>query len=195
MIRMMRVMRGMTARHGGGRLVVAAGVALAAFASSCGKDPVERRTVPLTAVARAGLQVPARFQPPANGLLTDAQIDRYVKVRRAAKGRSDEDAARAVGVDPEELAWIRTRVDEALLEADRRRIRTAADEVYGKTIATLRETRKSVRDEKEARSVDEQIAGLERERQAVRRADDVPASVAANSKKVAARRAEIEGRP
>jgi hypothetical protein len=171
-------------------------LAAATAASSCGKGAVERRAAPaVTAVARAGLQVPARFQPPASGLLTDAQIDRYVKVRRAAKGRPDEDAARAVGVDPEELVWIRSRVDEALLEADRRRIRASADEVYGKTIATLRETRKSVRDEKEARNVDEQIAGLERERQAIRRQDDVPASVAANSKKVAARRAEIEGRP
>lgn len=153
-----------------------------------------RRAVPLTAVARAGLQVRAAFRPPADGLLTDAQIDRYVRVRRAAKGRSDEDAARAVGFDPDELAWVRTRVDEALLEADRRRVRAASDEVYGKTIATLRETRRAVHDEKDARALDEQIAGLERERATLRRPDTVSPALAANSKRVAARRADIEGR-
>jgi hypothetical protein len=180
----------------GPRAIFFAPVAAAVLsAASCGKDAAVRRTVPLTAVARAGLQVRAGFQPPADGLLTDAQLDRYVKVRRAAKGRSGEDAARAVGVDPDELAWVRTRVDEALLEADRRRIRAASDEVYGKTIATLRETRKAVKDEKEGRALDEQIAGLERERAALRKADAVPPSVAANAKRVAARRSELETTP
>jgi len=162
-------------------------------AASCGKDAPVQRAVPLTAVARAGLAVRAQFRPPADGLLTDAQIDRYVKVRRAAKGRSDEDAARAVGVDPDEVGWVRARIEEALLEADRRRIRASSDEVYGKTIAALRETRRSVRYEKDARILDEQIAGLERERATLRRADPVPASVAANSRRVAGRRAEIDG--
>lgn len=164
-------------------------------AASCGKDVAARRTVPLTAVARAGLAARPGFQPPADGLLTDGQIDRYVRVRRAAKGRSDEDAARAVGVDPDELAWVRSRIDEALLESDRRRVRAASDEVYGKTIAALKETRRSVRDEKDGRTVDEQIAGLERERATLRRPDTVSPALAANSKRVAARRTEIDRLP
>ena len=48
-----------------------------------------------------GVEEPAvtRFQPPADGLLTDAQLGRYARVRRAAsRGRSDGDSARAVGV-------------------------------------------------------------------------------------------------
>jgi hypothetical protein len=180
----------------GPRILFLAPVAAAVLSvASCGKDATVRKTVPLTAVARAGLQVRIGFQPPADGLLTDAQLDRYVRVSRAAKGRSHEDAARAVGVDPDELAWVRARVDEALLEADRRRIRASADEVYGKTIATLRETRKSVKDEKEGRALDEQIAGLERERAVLRKAEPVPPSVAANAKRVAARRTELEPRP
>ena len=171
-----------------------AGAALAS-AASCGKDEAARRSAPLTAVAQAGVRLRLGFQPPADGLLTEAQIDRYVRVRRAAKGRPDPDAARAVGVDPDEFAWVRARVDEGLLEADRRRIRATSDEVYGKTIAALRETRKAVKEPKEARGLDEQIAGLERERAALRRADDVSPAVVANSRRVAARRAEIEGRP
>ena len=67
--------------------------------------------------------------------------------------------------------------------------------MYAKTIAGLRETRKAVKDPREARGVDEQIAGLEKERAALRRPEEVPPSVMANSKRVAARRAEIEGRP
>ena len=179
------------------RPLAAAAILAAAllWAPSCGKDDAARRRVPLTAVARAGLQVRLGFQPPADGVLTAAQIDRYVRVRRAAKGRPDPEAARAVGVDPDEFAWVRARVDEALLEADRRRIRAASDEVYAKTIAGLRETRKAVKDAREARGVDEQIAGLEKERAALRRPEEVPPSVMANSKRVAARRAEIEGRP
>jgi len=171
--------------------------ALILVLTSCGKDSRELRAVPRTAVARAGagLEGRLRFQPPADGLLTEAQLDRYVKVRRTSKGRSDRDAAGVVGADPDEVAWVRARVDEALLEADRRRIRASADEVYGKTLASLRETRKSVKDEKEGRALDEQIAGLERERAALRKADAVPPAIAANAKRVAARRAELEARP
>jgi hypothetical protein len=165
--------------------------------ASCGQDPREIRAIPRTAVARAGAGLPGRlrFQPPADGLLTDAQLDRYVKVRRATKGRSDDEAAGAVGADPDEVAWVRARVDEALLEADRRRIRASADDVYGKTLASLRETRKSVKDEKDGRALDEQIAGLERERASLRKADAVPPSIVANAKRVLARRAELETKP
>jgi hypothetical protein len=134
-----------------------------------------------------------RFRPPADGVLTDAMLDRFVRVRRAAKGRGEAEAAGAIGADPDEVAWVRARVDEALIEADARRVRTSSDEVYGRTLASLRETRKSVKDAPTARSIDEQIAGLERERVTLRRPSNVSASVAANARKVAARRMELEG--
>jgi hypothetical protein len=98
-------------------------------------------------------------------------------------------------VDPDEVAWVRARVDEALIEADSRRVRAASDEVYARTIASLRETRKSVRDAASARSVDEQIAGLERERATLRRPSSAPPAVIENARKVAARRADLESPP
>ncbi len=151
-----------------------------------------------------------RFEPPADGLLTDAQIDRYVRVRRAARGlsaaqgpptpspaqaprrRSDEEAARAVGVDPEEFVWVRTRILEALVAIDTAQSKSAAEATYARTIASLREAARSVKDRETLRRVEEQIAGLERERGSLKAGDKPPAAVAANARRVASRRAEIE---
>jgi hypothetical protein len=164
-------------------------------APACGNDTPPARRLTRAAAQAARLAVPVVFRPPGDGLLTDAHIERYIRVRRAAKGRTDAQASRAVGIDPDEFAWIRARVAEALLESDRRRVRAASDEVYGKTIASLRETRRGIRDAATARSVDEQIAGLERERASIRRTETVAAAVASNARKVAPRRAELDGPP
>jgi len=158
---------------------------------SSGREELRR----LARQSRASLNATLRFQPPADGVITDAQLERYIRVRRGAKARTDSDSARAVGVDPDEVAWVRARVDEALIEADSRRVRAASDEVYARTIASLRETRKSVRDPATARSVDEQIAGLERERATLRRASAAAPAVVENARKVAARRADLESPP
>ena len=133
-----------------------------------------------------------RFAPPADGIVTDAQLGRYIAVRRAARGRTEADAARALNVDPDEHAWVRARVVEALGALDERRVRTASAETYARTIARLQETRKSVKDPATLRSLDEQIAGLERERAAWRKPEPPPASVAANARRIEKRRAEIE---
>jgi hypothetical protein len=111
----------------------------------------------------------ARFQPPADGLLRPAHIDAYVRVRRAAKGRSDADAARAVGVSPDELAWTRARIVEALVALEADRVRRASLDVYGRTLASLRRTLDSLRDPESARRVQEQLAAIERERDSLRR--------------------------
>lgn len=132
------------------------------------------------------------FQPPADGLLTDAQLDRYIRVRRAFKGRSDEEAARAAGVGRDEFAWVRARIVEALVALDGRRVREASAETYARTIASLKETRRSVKDRETLRTLDEQIAALERERASVKRVESLPAAVAGNLRRVEARRAEIE---
>ncbi|MEP6801690.1 MAG: hypothetical protein ABJC07_07125 [Acidobacteriota bacterium] len=167
----------------------------AGAAAACGRGAPADRLARAAAASTARLAQTAVFRPPADGMLTEAQVDRYVKVRRAAKGRTDAEASRAVGVDPEEFAWVRSRIIEGLLEADRRRVRSASDEVYGRTIASLRETRRAVREASIARSVDEQIAGLERERATLRRAEPVSPALAANARRVAARRGEIDGPP
>lgn len=133
-----------------------------------------------------------QFQPPANRLLTDRHIDVYVKVRRAARDRSEADAARALGVDPDEFAWVRARIVEALVALDEARVRERSSETYARTIASLRQTLKSVRDPQTARTVESQIAGLERERAGMRASDPLPPDVAANARKVAGRQAELE---
>jgi hypothetical protein len=166
------------------------------LAAVCLSTGACERASPRKGVSAPGLPrlpVILRFQPPADGLLTDAQIDRYVRVRRAARGRSDEEAARAVGVDPEELGWVRTRIVEALVALDTSQLRTAAEATYARTIASLREAAKSVKDRAALRRMEEQIAGLERERGSLKAGDKPPAAVAANARRVAPRRAEIEG--
>lgn len=132
------------------------------------------------------------FRPPADGLVTEAELDRYIRVRRAAKGRSDEEAARAVGVDPEEFTWVRARIVEALVALDGRRIHEASAETYARTITSLKNTRKIVKDRETARTIDEQIAALEKERASFKRVEALPANVSSNARRVAARRAEIE---
>jgi hypothetical protein len=166
-------------------------VALALCASAWGCQQSE----PGTAGASASPQVVppvVRFRPPGDGLLTEAQLNRYVRVRRAARGRSDDEAARAVGVDPEEVAWVRARVLEALVYLDTAQVRTAAEGTYTRTIAALRESSKSVKDRETLRRLEEQIAGLERERAGLKPAEPPPGPVAANARRIAPRRAEFE---
>ena len=154
-----------------------------------------KRATPGKGTSEAGVaRIPViiRFQPPADGLLTDAQIDRYVRVRRAARGRSDEEAARAVGVDPEEFGWVRARIVEALVALDTSQLRSSAEATYARTIASLRESAKSVKDRETLHRMEEQIAGLERERGSLKAGDKPPAALAANARRVASRRTEIE---
>jgi hypothetical protein len=133
-----------------------------------------------------------RFRPPADGLLAEGQLDRYIRVRRAVRGRSEEETARAVGVDPEELAWVRSRVVEALVSLDTAQVRTGADGTYARTIAAAREAAKSVKDRETQRRLNEQIVLLERERASLKAPEALPAAVAANARRVAARRADLE---
>jgi hypothetical protein len=186
---------------------------MAVWAVVCVSPVACGRASPRKGTAAAGLpRIPVivRFQPPADGLLTDAQIDRYVRVRRAARGlggtqgpptkplertrelRSDEETARAVGVDPEEFVWVRTRIVEALVALDTSQLKSTAEATYARTIASLREASRSVKDRETLHRMEEQIAGLERERGTLKAGDKPPAAVAANARRVASRRTEIE---
>jgi hypothetical protein len=155
---------------------------------SCRRSKPEQ---PVVSRAPIGL-LPAHFEPPANGLLTDRHLDLYGKVRRAARDRSESDAARALGVDPDEFAWVRARIVEALVALDASRVRDASAQTYTRAITSLRTTLKSVRDARTSRTVEAQIAALERERAGMRPADPLPPALAANARKVAARRSELE---
>jgi len=171
------------------RVRAAAGTALCLLAIACG-SPSPKGEAPKTVLP--GIRPVLRFRPPADGLLTEGQLDRYIRVRRAARGRSEEEAARAVGVDPEELAWVRARVVEALVSLDTAQVRGAADGTYARTIAAVKEATKSVKDGETRRRLNEQIALLERERASLRPPEAPPAPVAANARRVAPRRADLE---
>jgi hypothetical protein len=166
------------------RLVLAAAILVA----GC-RRPEGRASSPAPASLpiAAGRLLPAmRFQPPADGLLTDDQIDRFLRVRRAAKGRTDLEAARALGIPSEEISWTRARVVE------NRRVKESSADVYTRAVATLKEARQITRDPERARTLEEQIANLERMSAELRRAETRPPALAGNMRRVAPRRAEIE---
>lgn len=152
----------------------------------------EKAAEPAPGGAAPALAAPAGFEPPADRLLTARHLDLYVKVRRAARDRSEADAARALGVDSDEFAWVRARIVEAVVAADEARVRAAAAGTYDRTLASLRKTLEAVRDRETARTIQAQIAALERERAGMRGPEALPIDVAANVRLVASRRAELE---
>jgi hypothetical protein len=181
-------------RSSGSRAIFfAAASAVAVAAISCrrtGPAGPTRSAGRATDAAAAALR--AEFEPPADRLLTDRHLDLYVKVRRAAHVRSESDAARALGIDPDEFAWVRARIVEALVALDESHVREESAETYARAIASLKETRRRVRDPQTARTIEAQIAALERERAGLRGTSELPPDVAANSRKIEARRAELE---
>lgn len=168
------------------------------LAGMAGASPLSCRrertapAAPRSPASAAAAALRPHFEPPPDRRLTDRHLDEYVKVRRAARERSEADAARALGIDPDEFAWVRARIVEALVALDETRVRQESSETYGRTIASLRLTLKSVRDPETARTIEGQIAGLERERSGMRAPDALPADVAANARKVSGRRVELE---
>jgi hypothetical protein len=177
----------MTPMHRVGAMLLLAG-AVSPIASCRDRAPVAPAA---DGRAPAGVLQPS-FEPPADRLLTDRHLDLYVKVRRGARDRSEADAARALGEDPDELAWVRARIVEALVALDETRVRQASAATYDRTIASLRTTLKNVRDAQTARTIQGEIAALERERSGMRNPDPLPIDIAANARKVAGRRAELE---
>ena len=165
-----------------------AAAALAAPGLGCRRvDPQN-----LPSVRRLKSSLAPRFSPPATGELTPAQIDLYLRVRRAGRQGSDVEAARALGVDPVEYVWVRSRVIEALAYLDARRVQDGAGEAYARSAAVLREARKETRDPRTASRLDAEIAAVGRESAAARRSDPGLAAGQRNADIVARRRAEID---
>ena len=99
-------------------------VALSATAA-CGRT--ERASAEAVRAVRSRIE--PRFQPPADGRLTDAQIEMYLRVRRASAGAgSDAEAARRLGASPAEFDWVRGRIVDALLALDSRQAAAAVIE-------------------------------------------------------------------
>ncbi len=132
-----------------------------------------------------------RFRPPADGVFTAAQLDAFLRVRRAAGNRTEAQAASALGADPVEIAWVRARIVEALLALEARQVTDAAFESYGGAIARLREARRSTRDPKTAARLEVEIAGLERERASLRKGEPPAPASLKNAARLAPRRAEL----
>ena len=161
------------------------------LSAGCGFACRKLETRELDAVRALRERARPGFQPPADGLLTDAQIEMFLKVRRAAGRRPPSEVARSLGVDPAEFAWVRARITEALVALDARQVGDASYEAYGAAISRLREARRSTRDPKAAARLDAEIVALERERGTLRRSEAASPS-SRNAGRVAARRAELE---
>ena len=162
-------------------------LAVLAAAPGCRKLETRERDAVRALRARAR----PRFQPPSDGLLTDAQVETFLRVRRAAGRRPASEVAIEMGVDPVEFGWIRARIVEALVALDARQVGDGAYESYGAALARLRDARRSTRNPRAAARLDAEIATLERERSTLRHADET-SPAARNATRVAPRRGELE---
>lgn len=185
--------------------LVIAGLFAALAASGCGDDmssgeaPVESR--------RSGTVERESYRPPDDGVLTAAQVERFLKVREAAlrapaaparpgdegisgatEARAAElTAARSLSVPVEEYLWVRERILEAEAAALTAKLNSDVLALLEKTLASLRERRPSAPDDASRKLLDEQIASFEAEAARVRveAGEKEPDSVSANLKVLA----------
>lgn len=172
------------------RVRILAAAALAALASGAACKRIEAPR--LNAVGAFNRVVRPAFQPPTDSLLTPGQVELFLRIRTGARGGSLGEALAAAGADPGEFAWVRARIQEALLALDADRVFAASAESYARGIAAVREARKAARDPKTIARLDAEIATLERERGTLRRPGPGLPSVSRNAALVSRRRGEIE---
>jgi len=148
------------------------------------------------------------YRPPADGILTAAQVEAFLKVREATarllaspggasplegeEGISDATqaraaevrAARSLSVPVGEYFWVRERVLEAEAAAQTAKLNADVLALLEKTLGSLRERRASAADDDSRRLLDAQIASFEAEAVRVRResAEKEPDSIRANLK-------------
>ena len=169
-------------------------------ASSGGNDPLESR--------RPALTEKEGYRPPADAILTAAQVDAFLKVR-AATARSysspggpaplegeegisgatlalaaEMRAARQLSVPPEEYLWIRERILEAEAAAVTAKLNADVLALLEKTLASLKSRRAAAPDEESRKLLEEQIATFEAENVRVRReaGEKEPEAIRANLK-------------
>lgn len=157
------------------------------------------------------------YRPPADAILTVAQIEAFLKVReatirsysspggraplegeegisRATQARAAEmRAARQLAVPPEEYLWVRERILEAEAAAVTASLNADVLALLEKTLASLRNRRSSAPDEASRQLLDEQIASFEAEAVRVRReaGEKEPEAIRANLKILAPYRQKI----
>jgi len=165
-------------------------LAAMSLSASIGCRRSESRRIDPVGAIRAGVR--HEFKAPSDGLLTDAQIETFLKIRRMAGGGTESDAVRSIGADPVEFAWVRARVREARIAWETDRVAAAAGESFARSLAALREARSSARDGKTAARLDAEIAALERERASLKRSASLPPATLQNAVRLSRRRPEIE---
>jgi hypothetical protein len=189
--------------------ILSAGLLAALFAAAC-RDAPPSPGFPLES-RRSGLAERESYRPPADGVLTAAQVETLLKVREttlrfasrpgprvplegeegisgAAEARASEiRAARALSVPVEEYLWVRERILEAEAAALTAKLNADVLALLGKTLDTLRDRRRTAPDEDSRQVLDGQIASFEAEAARVRReaGETEPASVRANRKVLA----------
>lgn len=167
-----------------------------------GGPPESRRSA---AAGREG------YRPPADGILTAAQVQAFVKVREATvralstpggraplegeEGISDASearaaevrAARSLSVPVEEHFWVRERILEAEAADLTAKLNADVLALLERTLASLRNRRPAAPDDASRQLLDEQIATFEAEAARVRReaGEKEPESVRANLKVLA----------
>ena len=148
------------------------------------------------------------YRPPADAILTVAQIEAFLKVREATvrsysspgaraplEGEegisgatlaraSEMRAARQLAVPPEEYLWVRERILEAEAAAITAKLNADVLALLDKTLASLRARRPSAPDDASRKLLDEQIASFEAEAVRVRReaGEKEPEAIRANLK-------------
>jgi hypothetical protein len=141
------------------------------------------------------------YRPPADGRVTAAQVETYLsildRVRLDLRGArptpagdplttvpADVAAARARGVNVEELLWVKERVLEADAAAMTARLNASALALLEKTLGDLKARRADAADEGSRKLIAEQTAQFEAEAERVRRESKLrePDSVRANMK-------------
>lgn len=157
------------------------------------------------------------YRPPADAILTVAQVEAFLKVReatvrsysspggraplegeegisRATLARAAEmRAARQLSVPPEEYLWVRERILEAEAAAVTASLNADVLALLDKTLVSLRNRRSSAPDEASRQLLDEQIASFEAEAVRVRReaGEKEPEAIRANLRVLAPYRQKI----
>ena len=110
------------------------------------------------------------YKPPADGRLTRRQIAIYLEVRRreqevrktgAEGATAGLRAARELGYNPKEYAWVRDRVQDAEMLQTTQALSRQVAEARQAILARLRQQRETVKSAGERAEIDKQIRELE----------------------------------
>lgn len=133
----------------------------AAAALACGREATVARAPSASAVERP-------YRPPADGRLTERQVQEYVAALRsaapagAARESADEAGSPDASARTDEALWVRQQVLEAEMRLDERAAARREAEIDRKTADTLRGVAAASTDPATRETLARQVADLER---------------------------------